>query len=123
LYANLSGKWSNSGNRGGLVWDYRDANNYSGILISVGTASHAGSTEVFEVVAGTRRVLASLPVGFWGSVRVSRIDGVLRIIAPGVSAPYINLTQQARGGDVGVIASWNLMRFDDVVFSAQNGPN
>jgi hypothetical protein len=47
----------------------------------------------------------------------------LRIIAPGVSAPYINLTQQARGGDVGVIASWNLMRFDDVVFSAQNGPN
>jgi hypothetical protein len=66
LYANLSGKWSNSGNRGGLVWDYRDANNYSGILISVGTASHAGSTEVFEVVAGTRRVLASLARGLLG---------------------------------------------------------
>ncbi len=75
-----------------------------------------------------RRVLASsadgtLPVGFWDSISVSRIDGVVRVTAPAMSAPYLTVAQQPRDGDIGVIASWNLMRFDVVVFSAQNGPN
>jgi hypothetical protein len=98
------------------------------VLLSAATPERAGKVEVIEVVAGARRVLASssdgtLPVGFWESVSVSRTDGVLRIIAPRMSAPYLTVAQPARGGDVGVIASWNLMRFDDVVFSAQSGPH
>lgn len=127
LYALLLGKWTNAGNRAGLVWDYRDPKNYSAVLLSVATDTRPGTVEVIEVVAGTTRVLAStdgqLSKFFNNPVSVSRIDGVLRISAPGISAPYLTLRQQARGGDVGLIASWNLVRFDDVVFSAQNGPN
>jgi hypothetical protein len=127
LFASLRGQWSNLGNRGGLVWDYRDPNNYSGVLLSAATADREGTVEVFEVVAGVRRVLANalggeLPVTSFGRMSVSRIDGVVRVIAPGMSAPGVTVAQQARGGDVGVIASWNLVRFDDVVFSAQSGP-
>jgi hypothetical protein len=42
---------------------------------------------IFEVVAGTRRVLLTssgqLPVGFFGRVSLSRLDAVLRVTAPG----------------------------------------
>ena len=126
LYASLRGQWSGAGNRGGLVWDYRDDKNYSAVLLSPATAERAGTLEVIEVVAGVRRVVASssgqLPLDFFGRVTVSRIDGVLLITAPGMTQQLV-VTQQARGGDVGLIASWNFVRFDDVVFSAQNGPN
>lgn len=126
FYASLRGQWSGAGNRGGLVWDYRDERNYSAMLLSPGVVGRAGTLEVIEVVAGVRRVLANssgqLPVGFWGRASISRIDGVLRITAPFMTELLI-VAQQARGGDVGLIASWNFVRFDDVVFSAQNGPN
>jgi hypothetical protein len=125
LYASLRGQWSGAGNRGGLVWDYRDDKNYSAVLLSPATAERAGTLEVIEVVAGVRRVVASssgqLPLDFFGRVTVSRIDGVLLITAPGMTQSLL-VTQQARGGDVGLIASWNFVRFDNVVFSAQNGP-
>jgi hypothetical protein len=125
LYASLRGQWSGAGNRGGLVWDYRDEKNYSAVLLSPATAERAGTLEVVEVVAGMRRVVASssgqLPLDFFGRVTVSRIDGVLLITAPGMTQQLV-VAQQARGGDVGLIASWNFVRFDDVVFSAQNGP-
>ena len=127
LYALMLGKWTNSGNRAGLVWDYRDPKNYSAVLLSVETADHPGTLEVIEVVAGTTHVLVSadahLSQYFNSPVTVSRIDGVLHISALGLSEPNLTVTQQARGGEVGLIASWNLVRFDDVVFSAQNGPN
>jgi hypothetical protein len=124
LYATLHGQWSGAGNRGGLVWDYRDPRNYSAVLLSTATAERAGTVEVIEVIAGTRRVVASrqLTVGSFGRLIVTRIDGVLRISTPGMTTPYLVVAQQARGGDVGLIASWNLVRFDDVVFSTQNGP-
>ena len=127
LYASMRLQWAGAGNRGGLVWDYRDPKNYSAVLVSPGTASRPSTVEVIEVVAGTRRVLASsseggFSAGFFGRISVSRIDGVVRVTTPGMSAPYLAVTQQARGGDVGLIASWNLVRFDDVVFRAQSGP-
>ena len=123
----MLGKWTNSGNRAGLVWDYRDPKNYSAVLLSVPGADRPGTVEVIEVVAGTTHVLASterqMSEFFNNSVSVSRIDGVLHISAPGLAEPNLSVVQQARGGDVGLIASWNLVRFDSVVFSAQNGPN
>jgi hypothetical protein len=126
LFARLNGQWSGAGNRGGLVWDFRDSRNYSAVLLSPRTADRAGSVEVIEVVAGVRRVLASssdgsLPVGSFGLVSVSRVDGVVRVRAPGMTAPYLTVAQTLRGGDIGLIASWNLVRFDDVVFRAQSG--
>jgi hypothetical protein len=45
----------------------------------------------------------------------------VRVRAPGMAAPYLTVAQTLRGGDVGLIASWNLVRFDDVVFRAQSG--
>jgi hypothetical protein len=126
LSANLRGKWSGAGNRGGLVWDYRDERNYSAVLLSPATAERPGTVEVIEVVAGARRILASsraeLPTLFFGGVAVTRVDGILGVSAFGMTAP-IFVPQQARGGDVGLIASWNPVRFDNLSFRAQNGPN
>jgi hypothetical protein len=48
--------------------------------------------------------------------------GVVRVAVTGMSAPSITLRQKPAGGVVGVIGSWNLVRFDDFVFNAQNGP-
>ena len=46
----------------------------------------------------------------------------MRVAVTGMSAPSITLRQKPAGGVVGVIGSWNLVRFDDFVFNAQNGP-
>jgi hypothetical protein len=96
------------------------------VLLSPATAERPGTVEVIEVVGGARRVLASsrgeLPTLFFGGVTVVRIDGILGVGAFGMTAPIL-VPQQARGGAVGLIASWNLVRFDNLAFSAQNGPN
>jgi hypothetical protein len=127
-YTRMNLQWSNSGNRGGLVYDFRDLRNYRAVLVSAKTATRAGKVEVIEVTNGVQRVLATstdtqLAAGQWGEVSVVRADGVVRVAVTGMSAPYITLRQAERGGGlVGVIGSWNLVRFDDLVFNAQSGP-
>jgi hypothetical protein len=126
-YARIRLTWSSSGNRGGLVYDFSNLQNYRAVLISAKTATRAGKVEVIEVVNGQSRVVASstdtqLAAGQWGEVSVVRADGVVRVAVTGMSAPYITLRQDSRGGVVGVIGSWNLVRFDDLVFNAQSGP-
>jgi hypothetical protein len=127
LFADMRLQWAGAGNRGGLVWDYLDQQNYSAVLVSPSASGRASTLEVIEVVKGVRRVLATanpeaFPAGFVGRIGVNRIDGVVRIWTAGTTVPDLVVRQQARGGNVGVIASWNLVRFDNVVFSAQNGP-
>jgi hypothetical protein len=121
-------RWSAAGNRGGLVYDFRDLRNYRAVLVSARTASRAGTVEVIEVANGVRRVLATstdtqLATGQWGEVSVVRADGVVRVAVTGMSAPYITPRQNGGNTIVGVIGSWNLVRFDDFVFNAQRGPN
>lgn len=126
-YTRMNLQWSNSGNRGGLVYDFRDLRNYRGVLVSAKTATRAGTVEVFEVANGVRRTVATstdtqLAAGQWGEVSVVRADGVVRIAVTGMTAPYITLRQAGGGSIAGVIGSWNLVRFDDFVFNAQSGP-
>jgi hypothetical protein len=128
LYARMNMAWVNAGNRGGLVWDFRDSRNYSAVLVSPRTTNRPGTIEVVEVVNGVSRVLirgsdAQLRAGQWGEVNVSRIDGVVRVSTTGTIAPYLTVAQQGTGGQVGVISSWNMVSFDDVVFRTQTGPN
>jgi PKD repeat protein len=127
-YTRMKLQWSAAGNRGGLVYDFRDLRNYRAVLVSARTASRAGTVEVIEVANGMRRVLATstdtqLAAGQWGEVSVVRADGVVRVAVTGMSAPYITLRQNSGTTIVGVIGSWNLVRFDDFVFNAQRGPN
>lgn len=130
LYARVKLQWPGSGNRGGLVWDYRDARNYSAVLVSPSTSDssgfHPGTAQIIDVVAGVRRVVASstnvsLPLQFFGDLSISRVDGVVRVATSGLSEPFV-VRLPARGGDIGLIASWDLVQFDDVVFRSQSGP-
>ena len=47
--ASLYLEWSKSGNRGGVVYDYRDDQNYRGVLVSANGANYVGPVEIFEV--------------------------------------------------------------------------
>jgi hypothetical protein len=129
-------QWTASGNRGGLVYDYADAQNYRAALISARTANAPGTLEVIEIKNGVRQVVArstdvTLAGGQWGEVSVSRIDNVTQVRATGIPRPgepvgtpvsQLTLAQPAMGSQVGVIASWNLVRFDDFVLRSQEGP-
>jgi hypothetical protein len=125
LSARMRLQWANSGNRGGLVYDYDNPQNYSAVLVSPRTATRAGSVEVVQVVNGVRHMLARstdsrLAAGQWGEVNVSYIDGVVRVAVTGMSAPYLTFAQQNVGPRYGFIASWNLVQFKDAVFRTQN---
>jgi hypothetical protein len=109
-------EWSAAGNRGGLVYDYRDARNYRGVLVSANSASTGQAVlEIFEVTNGVRRVVATRnhfrPRYTWGPVSVSRVNGVTRINDEEVAQAPIH------GGKVGLLASFNVVRFDDVVIA------
>ncbi len=121
--ASMYPEWSNSGNRGGLVYDYRDASNYRAILISVGVRGQYGFTngtlEAIEVRNGVRRVVQRYPASQaaskeWTPVGVKRIGDVTVITIAGftyeIIQPVVTGTKRA-----GLIASYNKVRFDDVV--------
>jgi hypothetical protein len=112
-------EWTAAGNRGGLVYDYRDAQNYRGVLVSTNSASLGQAVlEIFEVTNGVRRVVATRnhfrPRYTWGPLSVSRVDGVTKINGEEVSQAPIY------GGKVGLLARYNVVRFDDVVIATPN---
>jgi hypothetical protein len=73
------------------------------------------------VRSGVRTVVAQAPVtiraGKWANLSVTHVDGVTSVRAPGLAAPYLVVAQTDVYGrkPPGLIASWNLVRFDDVV--------
>jgi hypothetical protein len=116
-------KWSAPGNRGGIVYHYQDARNYRAALVSAMNprTGEPGKLEVIEVRGGLRTVVAQSTVnvsaGKWAALSVSHVDGVTTVRAPGLAAPFLVLAQTEVYGSksLGLIASWNLVRFDDVV--------
>ena len=122
-------EWSAAGNRGGLVYDYVDANNYRGVLLSPakkngdGSIQRVGYIEAFEVRNGARRVTGrvdGLRYDFlahqWMNLGVERIGTDTHVMHLGL--PVLTLSQPIQSGAkrAGVIASYNLVRFDEVVF-------
>lgn len=125
-------EWSNTGNRAGLVYDYQNAQNYRGVLFTRGLRDYpdvparAGAIEVFEVRNGVRRIVFTQPLGQgpgptippreWVPIGVQRTDTVTRISAPG-SVITLNQPLVAGSKSVGLLASYNKLRFDDAVLS------
>jgi hypothetical protein len=120
-------EWSAAGNRGGLVYDYVDARNYRGLLLSPAKQNsdgsfRSGSLELFEVRNGARRVVlrrefARWPIAReWVNVGVERLGTTTRVTL-GLT-PEIDIQQPIQLGSksAGLLASYNLVRFDDVVF-------
>jgi hypothetical protein len=120
-------EWSNTGNQGGLVYDYVDSSNYRAVLVACGTCRPgvaAGPIDVIEVVNGVRRIVLSRggPAALgpnilpreWTTVGVRRIGELTEITVHDV---VIVLKQRTVVGTkrAGLIARFNRVRFDDVV--------
>jgi hypothetical protein len=125
-------EWSSKGNRGGLVYDYQDSSNYRAVLFNSGTRvtggiRYDGSFEVIEVRNGVRRiVLPPEPIGntqilskMWDGVGVRRNGDTTTIT---YFDRTISLRQSAVSGSrrFGLIASYNRVRFDDVVIGIRS---
>lgn len=117
-------EWSNAGNRGGVVYDYQDANNYRAVLISTGSRTNGsapfnlGVIEAIEVRNGVRRSVqrSELPIlpKDWTTVGVKRLGDVTTVTGFG---EVFSLRQPITTGTkrVGLIASYNKVRFDNVL--------
>jgi hypothetical protein len=106
-------EWSASGNRGGLVYDYRDDQNYRGVLVTTNGANYVGPVEIFEVINGVRRIVATSTRyrqrQTWSPISISRSGNVTKI-------NDVEVTQlPIPGAKVGLLARYNMVRFDDVV--------
>jgi hypothetical protein len=127
-------EWSKSGNRGGLMYDYLDTSNYRAVLLSAGQrladgSISPGTLELIEVRNGVRTTVlrvdstaANAPrflAKEWVPISVERAGELTRVIAPGT---VIEANQPVVRGHkyIGVISSYNRVRFDDVVI-ATNG--
>lgn len=114
-------EWIKTGNRGGLVYDYKDVSNYRAVLVSAGTGpADGGRIDVVEVANGVRRVVlarggpgASLAIRN-PTIGVRRINDLTVITAQGATIALIQppVTGARRAG---LISQWNRVRFDDVV--------
>ncbi len=129
--ASLYMDWSNRGNRAGFVYDYVSPSNYRAVLFNaaVWTGEHYGqfgSFEVIEVRNGVRRVVYALdpavntliPSKHWYGVGIRRNQEMTKISLGSFS---VALTQSIVTGTkyAGLIASYNRVRFDDVVLAPQ----
>lgn len=114
--------WSNSGNRGGLIYDYQDPLNYRAALVSVRTPQASegfSSLQVIEVRSGVRRVVGEYVFQVvrpreWTSINVRR-NGDLTWVDVGDRFILLNQPNVAGAKQVGLMTSYNKVRFDDVV--------
>lgn len=134
IHASLNFEWSNLGNRGGLVYDYVDARNYRAVLVQAMNALPEGpQIELIEVRNGVRTVIMRsgaprFTARQWAYLSVLRIGTTTQVSATCKGSrtfcgqPVVNVTQPevAGGRRVGLLASWNRVRFDDVVIATEN---
>lgn len=119
-------EWSNRGNRGGLVYDYQDASNYRAALFNLerrdanDVTFQDGLIEVIEVRGGVRRVVVPTSdptftrAKEWHAMGIRRIGNATIIT---VNGRTVAIEQPVVAGPkrVGLIASYNKVRFDDVI--------
>jgi hypothetical protein len=141
IHTDMNFQWSGSGNRGGVVYDYVDANNYRAALMRavkvVNGIPQGGGIELIEVRNGVRTsvpvVQPAVPVfiaGQWARLSVIRFGDVTSVRATCRDPPplatcgefHADLTQTELVGRkrAGLLASWNLVRFDDAVVATEN---
>ncbi len=134
IHASLNLEWSKVGNRGGLVYDYVDARNYRAVLVQAMNGLPEGpQIELIEVRNGVRTVIKRsgaprIEGRQWGYLSVLRIGTTTQVSAtckgsrPFCGQLVVNATQPevAGGRRVGLLASWNHVRFDDVVIATEN---
>lgn len=124
VQASMYLEWSNSGNRGGLVYDYVDQSNYRAVLVSASREAQGGNPaqiEILEVVNGVRRIVDSTSGGSnqvlprqWSPLAIRRLGNLTEVTVSGITGyfnqPIVNGTKR-----VGLIASYNKVRFDQVL--------
>lgn len=114
-------EWSGAGNWGGLLYDYVDAQNFREVRVSRTVANRAGEIVLAETVNGQRReVFRSRRFQSTTSrevVLTVRREGDRTIVHDGSAFSNIQVRQAplAAPFTVGLLAAWNLVRFDDVI--------
>jgi hypothetical protein len=115
--ADVAGRWRASGNQSGFVYDYENASNYRELRL-VPTPSNGKTLRFVEVRAGVRTVVTEWtpPIGPSHVALVRRGDVTIVRASPGGTfalrqAPRANVR-------AGLLASWNLVSFDNVVLGA-----
>lgn len=137
IHTDFNFQWSAPGNRGGVVYDYVDANNYRAVLIRavrrVNGSLEGGGIELIEVRNGVRRTIPSTQPaepgfrgGQWAHLSVMRIGDVTAVRATcrdsdcGELREDFTQTELVGRKRAGLVASWNLVQFDDVVLATEN---
>jgi len=124
LYYGMTGlvylEWSGSGNMGGFVYEYVDANNYREVRVSRTVADRPGEIVLAEKVRGVSREVLRRP-RFQSStdrtvLLTLRRENDRTIVNDGGAFTNIQIRQApiAAPRNVGLLARWNMVRFDDV---------
>lgn len=117
-------EWSGSGNWGGFLYEYVDARNYRDVRVSRTVPGRLGEIILGERVNGVWREVLRRPrfqsttdrevvltVRREGNRTIVHDEGAftnIQILQPPVTVPRT----------VGLLAAWNLVRFDDVIMDS-----
>lgn len=120
IAASIHSDWSASGNQSGFVYDYLGAGNYKEARVSLG-ANRVGTLLLAEVVNGVRREVARKSIALSAAnfrdirVHLTRERGRVIFGTNVQDALYVQQPLPPQPKRVGVMTSWNLASFDDVV--------
>jgi hypothetical protein len=116
-------EWSGAGNWGGFMYDYIDARNYREVRVSRSVPGRLGEIVLAETVNGVKREVLRAPRLLSSTDRevflTLRRENDLTIVNEPIFRSNIQV-RQARPtvpllSGLGLFASWNQVRFDDVV--------
>ena len=123
LYA-ISGRihleWSGAGNWGGFVYDYIDPRNYREVRVSRSVPGRVGEIVLAEIIKGVRREVFRAP-RLQGStdrelfLTLRRENDRTIVNEPNALSNFqVRQAPPTAPVRVGLLAAWNLVRFDDV---------